>query len=108
VELTDASALERELPVLQKKMFKVLSAIEKRDGGTFWMRVGSGFTNRDNSVNIYLDVLPKTFQFQLRELDEEDLRKRDPQRASGGAGGLPPGTGDLAAAGTSTEAGLPF
>ena len=50
-------------------MFKVLSAIEKRDGGTFWMRVGSAFTNRDNSVNIYLDVLPKNFQFQLRELD---------------------------------------
>jgi len=87
-------------------MFKVLSAIEKRDGGTFWMRVGSGFTNRDNSVNIYLDVLPKTFQFQLRELDEEDLRRRDPQRA--GAGGLPPGAGDVPQAGGSTEAGLPF
>jgi hypothetical protein len=89
-------------------MFKVLSAIEKRDGGTFWMRVGSGFTNRDNSVNIYLDVLPKTFQFQLRELDEEDLRRRDPQRAGAGGGGLPPGAADAPAAGGATEAGLPF
>ena len=67
--------------MVQKKMFKVLSAIDKRDGTTFWMRVGSGFTNRDNSVNIYLDVLPKTFQFQLRELDEEDLRRREARRA---------------------------
>lgn len=97
----DASASERELPVLQKKMFKVLSAIDKRDGGTFWMRVGSGFTNRDNSVNIYLDVLPKSFQFQLRELDEEDLRKRDSNRGSAGAGSGP-------APGGAAEAGLPF
>ena len=91
-------------------MFKVLSAIEKRDGGTFWMRVGSGFTNRDNSVNIYLDVLPKTFQFQLRELDEEDLRKRDPQRAGagGGGGGLAPDLPVGPAPGGSSEAGLPF
>jgi hypothetical protein len=91
--------------MVQKKMFKVLSAIDKRDGGTFWMRVGSGFTNRDNSVNIYLDVLPKSFQFQLRELDEEDLRKRDP----GGGGG----SGSAAAAPGPTlplpaDAGLPF
>lgn len=65
-------------------MFKVLTAIERRDGGgTFWMRVGSGFTNRDNSVNIYLDVIPKSFQIQLRELDEEDLRKREPRATNG-------------------------
>jgi len=109
---TDASASERELPVVQKKMFKVLSAIEKRDGGTFWMRVGSAFTNRDNSVNIYLDVLPKNFQFQLRELDEEDLRRRDPQRAGGAGGG---GGGELASttpvppvAGGPADIGLPF
>lgn len=93
-------------------MFKVLSAIEKRDGGTFWMRVGSAFTNRDNSVNIYLDVLPKNFQFQLRELDEEDLRRRDPQRAGNGGGG---GGGELAStthappvAGGPADIGLPF
>lgn len=68
----------------QKKMFKVLSAIDKRDGTSFWMRVGSGFTNKDNSVNIYLDVLPKSFQFQLRELDEEDLRRRESRRGESG------------------------
>lgn len=89
----------------QKKMFKVLSAIDKRDGGTFWMRVGSAYTNRDNSVNIYLDVFPKSFQFQLRELDEEDLRKRDPQRTSSGpAQGTLPGSADPSPA----DQGLPF
>ena len=116
---SDASASERELLVLQKKMFKVLSAIEKRDGGTFWMRVGSAFTNRDNSVNIYLDVLPKNFQFQLRELDEEDLRRRDPQQRNGNGNGngssngngegspSPPAPGPPVA-GDPADASLPF
>jgi hypothetical protein len=81
--------------MVQKKMFKVLSAIDKRDGTTFWMRVGSGFTNRDNSVNIYLDVLPKTFQFQLRELDEEDLRRREARRSDpSGEQGFTPSAAD--------------
>jgi len=91
-------------------MFKVLSAIEKRDGNTFWMRVGSAFTNRDNSVNIYLDVIPKNFQFQLRELDEEDLRKRDPQRAAAGGFTLDTVTAPAGApaAGGPADLGLPF
>jgi len=66
--------------VQQKKMFKVLAMLPKKGagGGTYWARVGTGFTNRDNSVNIYLDLIPKNFELQLREYDEEDLRKRDP------------------------------
>jgi hypothetical protein len=58
-------------------MFKVISPIEKKEGGKYWMRVGTGFTNKDDSINIYLDAWPKNFQLQLRELDEEDLRRRD-------------------------------
>jgi hypothetical protein len=93
---------------VQKKMFKVLTAIEKRDGGTFWMRIGSGFTNRDNSVNIYLDAIPKNFQLQLRELDDEDLRKRDPQRTESGSGGLASGLAVTPPAGSPADQGLPF
>jgi hypothetical protein len=63
--------------VFQKRMFKVISPIQKKEGGTYWMRVGTGFTNKDDSINIYLDAWPKNFQLQLRELDEEDLRRRD-------------------------------
>jgi hypothetical protein len=58
-------------------MFKVICPIEKRGGGTYWMRLGTGFTNKDDSINIYLDALPKNSQLQLREMDEEDLRRRD-------------------------------
>jgi hypothetical protein len=57
-----------------KKMFKVLSPITKKDGSTFWMRVGTGFPNKDDSVNVYLDVFPKDGKLQLREMDERDLR----------------------------------
>jgi hypothetical protein len=42
-----------------KKMFKVLSP------------------NKDDSVNVYLDVFPKDGKLQLREFDERDLRERN-------------------------------
>ncbi len=57
------------------KMFKVISAVEDKEGKTkFWMRLGTAFLNRDNSINVHLDAFPKSMQLQIRELDEEDLR----------------------------------
>lgn len=70
---------------MQKQMFKVLCPIPKRDGtGKFWMRVGSGFRNKDNSINVYLDAMPVRgdVTLQLREMDENDLRERDAGRQS--------------------------
>ena len=71
-----------------KKMFKILCPIERKDGKTHWMRVGTGFPNKDDSVNLYLDVLPANLKLQLRELTEEDLRVRDggPRSNAGSAG----------------------
>ncbi|MGH9886310.1 MAG: hypothetical protein ACREBE_12320 [bacterium] len=85
--------------MLQKKTFKVLAAIPKRDGGTYWMRCGNGYTNKDDSINVYLDAIPKEMKFQLRELDEEDLRRREASRSLLGAGATsaaapPPGDAD--------------
>ena len=71
-----------------KKMFKILCPIERKDGKTHWMRVGTGFPNKDDSVNLYLDVLPANLKLQLRELTEEDLRDRDGRaRTSTGTAG---------------------
>ena len=70
-----------------KKMFKILCPIERKDGKTHWMRVGTGFPNKDDSVNLYLDVLPANLKLQLRELTEEDLRDREGRARSS------PGTG---------------
>lgn len=67
-----------------KKMFKILCPITKKDGTTFWMRVGTGFPNKDDSVNLYLDVLPRDGKLQLRAFDERDLRdKLQPQLDTG-------------------------
>jgi hypothetical protein len=89
--------------VLQKKTFKVLAAIPKRDGSHWWMKCGSAHTNKDDSINIYLDAVPRDLKFQLRELDEEDLRRREQYRASSGAGGGGSGGGD-ADAGSALDA----
>ena len=64
-----------------KKMYKVLTPIPKKDGSTYWMRIGAAFTNRDNSLNVFVDAMPppqeQQFRFQIREMDAEDLRRRE-------------------------------
>jgi hypothetical protein len=77
-------------------MFKVLSPIPKRDGtGTWWMRLGNAFTNKDNSINVYLDAVPRDLKFTLWEMTEADLRQRSPSesnsRAVTAAGNAGPG-----------------
>ena len=71
--------------MLQKRMFKVISPMEGRDGAKWWLRCGSAFTNKDESINIYLNALPLGFEkgqvtLQLRELTEEDLRQNAERR----------------------------
>ena len=69
---------------MQKRMFKVITPIDKKDGGKYWMRVGSGFTNKDDSINIYLDAIPlgqgKEVTLQLREMTDEDFRRNTERR----------------------------
>ena len=67
--------------MVQKRMFKVICPIERKDGTTYWMRVGTGFTNKDDSINLYLDAMPKDMKLQIRELTEEELRERDSRRS---------------------------
>ncbi|MCX5747354.1 MAG: hypothetical protein NT062_33225 [Proteobacteria bacterium] len=78
---------------MTKKMFKVLTPVE-RDHKTYWVRSGTAFTNKDDSINIHLDVLPVNGKLQLRDFDEEDRRSganEGGQRASFG-GARPPAT----------------
>jgi protein associated with RNAse G/E len=80
--------------VNQKRMFKVIAPMEQRDGGgTYWLRCGTGFVNKDNSINVYLDALPlkvkpgESVKLQLREYTDEDFRERDEKRAAYSARG---------------------
>ncbi|MEJ7601311.1 MAG: hypothetical protein WKG01_25630 [Kofleriaceae bacterium] len=95
----------------QKQMFKLLSPMKRKDGGTWWMRAGTGFRNQDNSINIHLDALPSgpEWRFQLRAYDEDDVRKAEERRGDGGASpsGFAPSGQARPAAGASAD-GVPF
>jgi hypothetical protein len=79
------------------KRKKVLSPIESggengKEKKTFWMRVGIAFVNRDGSINIHLDAMPKNMKLQVRDFDERDLQSRprdDEHRNLAVADGLP-------------------
>ena len=67
----------------EKKMFKVLCPITMKDGGTYWMRCGNGFVNRDSSINVHLMAMPVAgigkndgIMLQLREYTDEERRER--------------------------------
>jgi len=55
-----------------RKRFNVINPIERKDGKTSWLKIGVGFPNKDNSINLYLDALPTNGRLQLREADEDD------------------------------------
>ncbi|MFH1727892.1 MAG: hypothetical protein ABIA04_05680 [Pseudomonadota bacterium] len=53
----------------------VFTIIEKGEGEkSFWVKVGAAFTNRDDSLTIYLDALPTNGRLQVRE---RSFKKRE-------------------------------
>ena len=66
-----------------RKTFKVMTPVPKKDGSTFWMRIGTGYPGKDGALNLYLDALPtsksdgKTMIY-VREMDERDFERRNP------------------------------
>ena len=48
------------------RRFEVFSVKRSSTGATIWLRAGSAFVNRDNSINVYLDVLPLDGKLHLR------------------------------------------
>jgi hypothetical protein len=75
-------------------MFKVISPIDKRDGGKWWLRCGTAYVNKDNSINVYLEAMPlvqhkdgRGVTLQLREYTEQELREQAEKRATYSARG---------------------
>jgi hypothetical protein len=64
-----------------KKRFKVLAAIPKKDGSSWWMSCGSMFEgSKPNTFNLYLDAVPThqkegKVMFHLCELTEDEIRE---------------------------------
>ncbi len=68
---------------MKTKRKKVLCPME-RQGKTYWMRIGSAFTNVDGSTNVYLDAFPANGKLQIRDITERD-EKRSTGSESGNA-----------------------
>lgn len=74
---------------MQKTHLKIMAEAQRFDGsGTFLVRIGSAFPNRDGSLNGFLEMLPLTalnakgIKIHIRELDERDLERREAYRAA--------------------------
>ncbi len=54
-----------------RKMLSVYAIIERKDSTrpSYWMKIGSAFTNQDGSINLYLDAFPlgPHHKLQVRE-----------------------------------------
>jgi hypothetical protein len=59
-----------------KKPWVALNIIEKGNK-TYWSRVGVAYHNRDGSMNIYLDALPRDGKIQIREDDRSERREKE-------------------------------
>ena len=50
------------------KMMQVYTIVERQGADrAFWVKVGACFSNRDGSLNVYLDALPTNGRLQIRE-----------------------------------------
>jgi hypothetical protein len=47
---------------------------------TFWVKMGTAYVNKDNSINLYLDGLPVNGKLQVRDWDERDDREFQERR----------------------------
>jgi hypothetical protein len=57
-----------------KNGFKVAYTVVNRSGKKLWLRIGTAFTNRDESINLYLDAYPTNGMIQIRPLNSSPDR----------------------------------
>ena len=77
------------MPVPDEKKRSIYTIVQ-RAGRTLWIRVGIGFVNRDDSINLYLDALPVSGQLQVRQYrrrDDTAQNQPGPSPALGEEGG---------------------
>jgi hypothetical protein len=77
------------------------TVVDRGEGKSFWLRVGTAFENRDGSLNVYLDAIPVNGRLQIREYQPDDERDSNHGRGGStgaGTGGANAGNGDRQAA----------
>ena len=54
-----------------RNMKAVWNIVENENGDRpIWIRCGTGFVNRDGSLNVFLDVLPINGRLHIRDLEQ--------------------------------------
>ena len=51
------------------KRWKAVYTIVERAGKKFWIRIGTAWVNRDESLNVRLDAAPTNDQLHIRDAD---------------------------------------
>lgn len=67
---TEENHEEIEGVVRPERSRKVVYTIVDREGGerSSWIRIGSAFLNKDQSLSVYLDALPANNKLHIRDL----------------------------------------
>jgi len=53
---------------MEESMKHVFTMLEKEgEEKTRWVKIGVGFVNKDNSINVYLDALPINGKINIRD-----------------------------------------
>jgi hypothetical protein len=60
----------------------VYQIVERKDGKSFWNRVGAAFTNRDGSLTLKLDSIPIGGTMQVRDWEPRDAEREARSQAS--------------------------
>jgi len=80
------AALIRPVPAetgAAEKKWKVVYTIVERPERAgepprkFWVRIGSAFINRDQSMNVRLDALPTNSMLHIRDYEPPENRRRE-------------------------------
>jgi hypothetical protein len=76
----------------QPRTWKAVYTIVERAGANkkFWVRIGTAFVNRDQSINVRLDASPTNGQLQIRDAEPYDPsgRRRFGGEDAAGLGGV--------------------
>lgn len=52
----------------------IYTIVERKDGKSYWVRVGAGFVNRDGSITVKLDAVPVNGVLQVRDWEPPEVR----------------------------------
>lgn len=65
----------------------IYTIVERNQGKSYWVRIGTGFVNKDGSITVKLDAVPVNGTLQVREWESPEvraleMRKRAEQNAA--------------------------